>query len=118
MCVLLVLGNLEHYFVLASYVTVTCPMFGCCRAEYSALDFREMTYRVRNTWFDSGYICAAVHLAFGRISHNFYVDVDSEPEVLRSHAEWRSVLSYASGYCPCTRSDPEFLRAARGWHFA
>ena len=24
----------------------------------------------------------------------------------------------ASGYCPCARSHPEFLRAARGWHFA
>ena len=27
-------------FVLALYLTVTCPMFGCCRAEKSALDFR------------------------------------------------------------------------------
>ena len=41
MLALLVLGNLEHYFVLALYLTVTFSMFGCCRAEYSALDFRE-----------------------------------------------------------------------------
>ena len=34
------------------------------------------------------------YLAFGRIFHCFYVDVDSEPEVffLRSRAESRSVL--------------------------
>ena len=42
---------------------------------------------------------ASVRDASGRNSHVFYVDVDSNPEVVlfRSHAEWRSVLSAASG---------------------
>ena len=42
---------------------------------------------------------ASVWDASGRNSHIFYVDVDWNLEVVlfRSHAEWRSVLSAASG---------------------
>ena len=50
---------------------------------------------IRNAWLDSGYMCCIRTWRFQRITHNFYVDVNSNPEVffLRSHAEWRSVLS-------------------------
>ena len=50
---------------------------------------------VRNAGLDSGYMFCNSSWRFGRIPHNFYVDVDSNPEVfsLRSHGEWRSALS-------------------------
>ena len=43
---------------------------------------------------------ASVLGAFGRITHIFYGEVDSKSEVfsLRSHAEWRSVLSRCSSF--------------------
>ena len=54
-----------------------------------------MTHWVRNTWFDSGYMLRCSTLGFWTNFRILYVDVDSEPEVflLRSHAEWRSMLS-------------------------
>ena len=38
MLALFALGNMEHYFVLALYLTVACSMSACCRAESGALD--------------------------------------------------------------------------------
>ena len=89
---------MEHYVVLALYLTVTCSMYGCCRAEYSALDSSGDDFAECATLGSTVDTChAAVHLPFGRISHNFYVDVDSEPEVffLRVHAKWRNVPKHA-----------------------
>ena len=38
-------------------------------------------------------------LGFGRITHIFYVEVDSNPEVFRFYAEWRSVLGRCLAVC-------------------
>ena len=59
------------------------------------LDFREILVPlVRDVWFDIGYMFCAVLAFIERITHFFYVDVDSDCGVfLRSHAEWRSMLS-------------------------
>ena len=54
---------------------------------------------------------ASVHLAFRRISQYFLVYSDSDPEAffLRSHAEWRSVLSPCLMLWPMhAQSTPEF----------
>ena len=49
----------------------------------------------RNAWLDSGYIFCASAWLLNVISHIFYVEVDSNPEVffLHSLAECRSMLS-------------------------
>ena len=45
-------------------------------------DFREiLVLLVRNAWFDSGYMFCAVLAFIGRITHIFYVDVDSDCRV-------------------------------------
>ena len=48
-----------------------------------------------HTWLDSGYMSCFSTPGFRTNFPFFYVDVDSDLEVffLRSHAEWRSVLS-------------------------
>ena len=67
--------------------------------------------RLARQWI---HVLASVRGVFGRIAHNFYVDVDSNPEVffLRSHAEWRSVLSR---YFRCVEIGIFYARAVRGW---
>ena len=49
----------------------------------------------RNAWLNSEYMFCISTWRIGRLAHNFYGAVNSNPEVffLRSHAEWRSVLS-------------------------
>ena len=74
-----------------------------------SLDFREiLVLLVRNAWFDSGYMFCGSLGVVGRITHNFYVDVDSDFEAffLRSHEEWRSMLSRCFSLSLCTRCSP------------
>ena len=54
----------------------------------------------RNTLIDSGYIFCVIVWLLNVISHIFYVEVDSNPEVffLHSLAEWRSMLSLCSSF--------------------
>ena len=117
MCVLLILGNLDHYFVLPLYLTVTCPMFGCCRAEYSALDFRGddslgAQHLVRR-W---------IHVMLQYVCF-FWTNF---PHVLRRRGPWNlrcsfSVLTQNGEACSVdmhTFTIRNFLRAACGWHSA
>ena len=89
-----------HYFLLASNLAVPCPVFGCClwsTAENWIL--REMLIFFGAMLGSTVDACSASVLgAFGRMLHIFYGEVDSDPELysLRSHAEWRSVLSRLS----------------------
>ena len=75
-----------------------------------------------NAWVDSDTCSASILGAVGRILHIFYGEVDSDLEVfsLRSHVEWRSVLSrcfssqswYASSHLEIWKL---LLRGSRGW---
>ena len=87
-------GNLVHYSSTTLYLAVYSSVFGCCMWSTEHWILREVTL--------SGVHCLVrqwirglhQYLAFERISHNFYVYEDSDPEVfLFSHAEWRIVLS-------------------------
>ena len=96
MLALFALGKRVHYFLMASYLAVTRPVLGCC-VWYTEIWILWEILRLfgRNAWLDSGYMFRISTWRFGRIAHIFYGEVDSNSEVfcLRSHAEWRSVLS-------------------------
>ena len=109
--------------VLALYLTVTCSMSGCCRAEYSALDSSGDDFTGCATFGSTVDTCyASVHWAFRRIStistSIWTRNLRCFVSVLTQNGEVCSVG--ASGCCPCMRcshTNPEFLRAARGWQF-
>ena len=101
---LFALGNLVHYLLMARYKAALCPVFGCCLRSAENWILREMPWCsgaqclaseccLKNKVLDvgsvrrlSGYSAmlgstmdtySAPVLGCGRISHIFYVEVDS-----------------------------------------
>ena len=108
----------------SSYLAVFTSASGCCLWSTGYLIFPEIlacfSCAMLGSTVDTR--SASVLGAFGRIAHFFYFEVDSDPEVfgLRSHAEWRSVLSRCcSSQSRYASSNLEFgkllLRGSRGW---
>ena len=78
---------------------------GCCMWNTDYWILGEMTWSMGGMLGSTVDKMSATVLSFGRISHIFYVAVDSNSEVssLRSHAEWRSVLSRCFSLLSSTR---------------
>ena len=77
------LGNLDIISMSPLYLAVTCSVSGCCLRSTGNFVTSGKCFRIqRNAWFDSGYMFMRQSMeVFGRISHIFYVKVDSDPEV-------------------------------------
>ena len=84
------------HFRMASYLAVTLLVSGCCFWSAENWLLREILRLLwRNVWLDSDYMFCINWAFFERNAHIFYGEADSNTEVccLRSHEEWRSVLS-------------------------
>ena len=86
--------------------------------EYGTLDSSEMTLSgcamLGSAWIRG----LRQYLAFERISHNFYVDVDSDPEVFLSFLTWNgeACSADASARCPLVRCSHLELWKLFSWH--
>ena len=91
------IGNLVRYFLLASYLAVTRPVCLGVACGVLKIEFfgRFCGYSCAMHGPTVNTCSASVRDATGRNAHIFHCEANSNPEVffLRSHAEWRSVLS-------------------------
>ena len=79
-------GSIGLSCLRCSHLELWCiiPLFRPCTWQLT-LDFREiLVLLVRNAWFDSGYLFCGSLGVFGRITHIFHVDVDSDFEAFFS----------------------------------